>query len=61
LPELHQSEFIPKKPELKKVNQDTDSFEKLLYVWEFLNNFGEYLNLRSIKIEELFCGLFFTE
>lgn len=40
---LHVSENFPKKPEPKQIMIDGPTFERLLYIWEFFNNFGDYL------------------
>ncbi len=38
-PELHGAEKFPEKPIPKRVLVDGPTFEKLLYIWEFFNNF----------------------
>mmetsp|Transcript_2953 Transcript_2953/g.2782 ORF Transcript_2953/g.2782 Transcript_2953/m.2782 type:complete len:143 (+) Transcript_2953:965-1393(+) len=57
IPELHGAENFPQKPEPRKVLIDGNDFERLLYVWEFGNNFGDYLDLAPFKLEELQCAL----
>jgi len=39
VPNLHGAENQPPKPEPRRVLIDGASFERLLYVWEFANNF----------------------
>jgi hypothetical protein len=34
-----------------------EEFDKLLYVWEFCNNFTEFLEIPQFKIEELKLAL----
>jgi uncharacterized protein YjbK len=34
-----------------------DEFEKLIYIWEFCNNFNDYLDTPAFKLEELKCAL----
>ena len=42
LPELHQ--FTPtQKPEPLRVTISATEFEQLIYIWEFCNNFAEFL------------------
>ena len=53
LPILHGADIFPKKPETKEMLVDGPTFERLLYVWEFFNNFSEYFNLAPFKLEEL--------
>ena len=43
LPELHGATFFKPKPTPRKVLLSGEEFDKLLYVWEFCNNFAEYL------------------
>ncbi len=45
MPMLHGADLLPKKPETKKVLVEGPYFERLLYIWEFLNNFGDYLEI----------------
>jgi hypothetical protein len=45
MPLLHGADVFPEKPQLKSVLLDGASFERLLYIWEFLNNFGDFMNL----------------
>ena len=53
LPELHGADTFPQKPPLKKILVDGKTFERLLYIWEFFNNFSDYLEISTFKLEEL--------
>jgi hypothetical protein len=53
MPILHGAENFPEKPNPKKVIIEGERFEKLLYVWEFFNNFTDYLDVTNFKLEEL--------
>ena len=35
------------------INMPAEDFESLLYIWEFSNNFNEFLETPQFKIEEL--------
>lgn len=37
-----------------------DKFENLMYVWEFFNNFNDFLKSKEFKIEELQAALSFN-
>lgn len=52
MPELHGGIMKPK-PKPMKIDIDAESFERILYIWEFCNNFSEFLNTPQFKIEEL--------
>ena len=41
------------------MNIDTEDFENLLYIWEFLNNFNDFLNLPSFNLSEFYAALNF--
>lgn len=43
LPLLHSSENMPPKPVPKKILLEELPFENLLYIWEFCNNFQDFL------------------
>jgi hypothetical protein len=57
MPLLHGAENFPQKPEPKIILIDGPSFERLLYVWEFLNNFSDFMKLTNFKLEELQVAL----
>ena len=59
LPELHgvKSDQIP---EPHKILVPGDEFEKLIYIWEFCNNFCEYLNTPTFKLEDLKYALSYS-
>ena len=52
MPELHGGVLKPK-PVPMKIDMPAEDFERLLYIWEFCNNFNEFLDTPSFKIEEL--------
>lgn len=57
MPLLHASENFPQKPTPKEILVDGHTFERLLYIWEFFNNFSEFFNLAPFKLEELQASL----
>jgi hypothetical protein len=59
MPLLHAAENIPAKPEPKQILVDGTTFERLIYVWEFFNNFSDYFNISTFKLEELQTSLAF--
>jgi len=59
MPLLHAAENFPTKPEPKSIFVDGPTFERLIYVWEFFNNFSDYFELPSFKLEELQAALSF--
>lgn len=61
MPELHGAENLPEKPFGKKVLIEGSQFENLMYVWEFFNNFNDFLKCKEFKIEELQAALSFTQ
>ena len=61
LPELHGAKAIPAKPAMRKIPLDADDFERLLHIWEFCNNFNDYLETPTFKIEDLRVALLFQE
>jgi hypothetical protein len=61
LPLLHGSENFSEKPQLKKVLVDGQDFEKLLYIWEFFNNFSDFLEIQNFKLEELQAAISFSQ
>lgn len=38
---------------------ESDDFERLLHIWEFCNNFSDYLEISNFKIEDLRVALTF--
>jgi len=40
-------------PNFKSVLIDADEFENLLYIWEFFNNFSDFLNIPTFSLVEL--------
>ena len=60
LPELHGC-CMDAKPEPFKINVSSDEFEKLIYIWEFSNNFSEYLDTPLFKLEDLKFALNYSQ
>lgn len=61
MPELHQHVSPPKEPPvLKRVLLETTEFENLLYLWEFFNNFKDFLDIPKFSLEELQAALKFS-
>jgi len=56
LPELHGLVY-PAKPVAKPIAASNEEFERLLYIWEFCNNFDEFLNTPKFRIEDLRLAL----
>ena len=52
MPELHGG-MMRDKPKAMKIDMEADQFESVLYIWEFCNNFSEFLDAPQFKIEEL--------
>ena len=59
MPELHGG-IVSVKPVPMKIDMEAEDFERALYVWEFCNNFSEYLGTPQFKIEELVAALRYT-
>ena len=53
MPLLHAAENFPFKPQTKQILTEGQNFERVLYVWEFFNNFNDYLKIPNFKMEEL--------
>ena len=45
------------KPEPFQIDMTAEEFEQILYIWEFCNNFSEFLDTPSFKMEELRAAL----
>jgi len=56
MPELHGG-LMQAKPKAQRIDMKAEDFERLLYIWEFCNNFTEYLDIPQFKIEELAVSL----
>ena len=52
MPELHGG-VMRAKPTPMKIDMSAEDFERILYIWEFCNNFNEFLDTPSFKLEEL--------
>ncbi len=61
LPELHGATGMRPKPQPAPVLLPADQFDELVFVWEFCNNFAEYLDVPFFKIEELRLALTHVE
>jgi len=59
MPELHGG-VLKSKPTPMKIRMETEDFERLLYIWEFGNNFSEFLGTPIFKIEELAACLSYS-
>lgn len=57
LPELHGATQSVSKPQMYKVIIPSTEFDELLYIWEFCNNFSDYLETPFFKIEDLRVAL----
>ena len=53
MPELHGQLMLKEAPRFKKVWVDCPQFENLLYLWEFFNNFSDFLNVPNFSMTEL--------
>lgn len=60
MPELHGATSLKPKPTPHKVLLSGEEFDRLLYIWEFFNNFSEYLETPQFKIEDLKIALTFN-
>lgn len=61
MPELHQHVNPPKEaPTMKRVLLKTNEFENLVYIWEFFNNFKDFLDIPKFSLEELQAALKFN-
>lgn len=54
---MHGAENFPQKPEPKTLKLNGEKFEKLLVIWEFFNNFSDFMDINNFKIEELYVAL----
>jgi hypothetical protein len=52
MPELHGG-LLKQKPRPMKIDIEAENFEQILYIWEFCNNFTEFLETPQFKLEEL--------
>lgn len=46
---------------MKKVIINAETFENLLYIWEFFNNFSDFLEIPVFNLQELQASLNFCE
>ena len=59
MPELHGG-VMKAKPRAMKIDLAADKFERVLYVWEYCNNFCDFLNTPLFKLEQLEACLRYT-
>ena len=59
LPQLHGATNLVSKPSMHSILLESEEFERLLHIWEFCNNFADYLETPSFKIEDLRIALTF--
>ena len=60
MPELHGNSTLRDAPMWKKVLLVPEDFENLVYIWEFFNNFSDFLNTQTFTVAELQASLNFT-
>lgn len=60
MPDLHGAHMIREPPNFKKVIICIQEFEDLLYIWEFFNNFSDFLEIPMFNLEELQASLSFV-
>lgn len=60
LPELHGATNLIPKPPMQPIKIDPEEFERLLHVWEFCNNFADYLATPIFKLDDLRVALCYT-
>ena len=60
MPELHGSLSLKTPPNFKSVLIEAEEFENLLYIWEFFNNFSDFLNIPNFSLVELQAALSFS-
>jgi hypothetical protein len=60
MPELHGNMSLKSAPIFKSVLIEAEEFENLMYIWEFFNNFSDYLNIPTFSMVELQAALSFT-
>ena len=57
MPELHGNSTLREPPQFKKVLLEAEEFENLLYIWEFFNNFSDFLSIPTFPLTELQASL----
>jgi hypothetical protein len=50
MPDLHGAHMVKDAPVLNTILMDTVDFENLLYIWEFLINFSDFLDIPKFYI-----------
>jgi hypothetical protein len=53
MPDLHGAHLLKPVPEFKSILVDHQDFENLLYIWEFFNNFSDFLEIPAFDLAEL--------
>jgi len=61
MPDLHGVNTLKETPTFKQVLLEADQFENLLYIWEFFNNFSDFLDIPAFDLAELQASLQFYE
>ena len=59
MPELHGG-VMQAKPKAMNIDMEAEEFERVLYIWEFCNNFSEFLTAPQFKLEELVACLTYS-
>lgn len=57
MPQLHGSQNIPEKPKPQPMFITGKEFDEIIFIWEFMNNFYEYVQKDTFYIEELYAAL----
>ena len=60
MPELHGNSTLREQPQWKKLLLEPEDFENLVYIWEFFNNFSDFLGTQAFTLVELQAALNFT-
>ena len=53
MPEIHGSTTLKPPPKSKDILLEPEEFENLLYIWEFFNNFSDFLEIPAFDLSEL--------
>lgn len=57
MPVLHCSQNMQARPAPQPMFITGNEFDEMIFIWEFLNNFYEYVQKDTFYIEELYAGL----
>ena len=61
MPEIHGSTTLKPPPKGKDILLEPEEFENLLYIWEFFNNFSDFLEIPAFDLSELQASLQFQD